>query len=77
MSTSSEHEGLRWATGTRIAYHSGIVALLADLGLALAPQHGIGPEANLRWSATGIALAACAGETAFIFRRWLDRVRQR
>jgi len=68
--------GARWAAGTRIFYHSGIVALLAGLGLALAPQHGSSTEAGLRWSAMSITLLACAGESIVIILFWVHRRRQ-
>lgn len=68
--------GARWAKGTRIFYHGGIVALLAGLGLALAPPHGTGTEAGLRWLAMGITLFAAAGESAVIIVFWMQRRRK-
>jgi hypothetical protein len=72
----SDTKGERWAKGTRITYHCGIVALLAGLGLALAPLHGKGMENGLRWSASAIAFGACALEAAFVFERWRPRGRE-
>jgi hypothetical protein len=65
-SSFSDEKGVNWATGTQINYHCGIVALLAGLGLALAPLPGKGMENGLRWFATGIAFSACLTEAAFI-----------
>ena len=65
--------GKRWARSMRITYYCGIVALLAGLGLSLAPLHGTGMENGLRWCASAIAFGGCAVEVAFIFRsfkRW-------
>lgn len=73
----SDRKGKAWARWTRISYHCGIVALLAGLGLALAPLSGKGMENGLRWSATVIAFSACLGETAFIVVvRWRGRGRK-
>lgn len=51
-----------WSTWTRRTYNLGIIALLAALGLALPPQHATDAQGSLRWVASGIAFAACAGE---------------
>jgi hypothetical protein len=53
----SDKKGKRWARWTQITYHCGIVALLAGLGLALAPLHAKGVENGLRWLATGLAFS--------------------
>lgn len=67
-----------WVQWTRLTYHTGIVALLAALGVALPPQNGSSPEGALRWAAAGVAFAGCAGEVAWILigsRSW-TRVRR-
>jgi hypothetical protein len=51
-----------WASRT---YNLGIVALLAALGLAL-PPHAADIESSLRWTASGVAFAACAGEIVWV-----------
>jgi len=55
-----------WTRWTRITYDGGIVALLAGLALALPPQHGVGMQNILRWTASGVTFAACAGEVFWI-----------
>jgi hypothetical protein len=55
-----------WARWTRATYAYGILALLAGLALALPPLHGTGAQNSLRWIASGVAFAACAGEAAWI-----------
>jgi hypothetical protein len=73
----SDRKGEVWAKGTQITYHCGIVALLAGLGLALAPLPGKGMANGFRWSATVIAFSSCLGEAAFIVVvRWLARGRK-
>jgi hypothetical protein len=67
VETSGATSGEAWAKRLRIAYYCGTVALLAGLGLALAPSHGNGVENTLRWVASGIAFAGCAAEVATIF----------
>jgi hypothetical protein len=73
---SSADRGRRWAIGTRIFYHCGIVMLLAGLGLALAPLSGKGIDNSLRWVATFIASLAALGQVAFIFEFWRSRSRR-
>ena len=68
--------GRRWAGSTRMSYHCGVVALLAGLGLALAPLDGKGTEGLLRWSASGMAFFACVGEAGFIVFRRLGGARR-
>jgi hypothetical protein len=58
---------------TRLAYHAGIVSLLAGLALALAPPSGMGMDYALRWSASAIAFFACLLEFRSIFRQWVPR----
>jgi hypothetical protein len=53
-----------WRKATRNFYHLGISALLAGLALTLAPQYGPGVQGILRWTASGLAFAACVIETA-------------
>ena len=55
-----------WTTWMRAAYDAGILALLAGLGLTLAPQSGIGTQAGLRWTASCVAFAACAAEASLL-----------
>jgi hypothetical protein len=55
---------IRWA---RMTYNFGILALMAGLGLGLAPQHGSDVQNSLRWAAVGVAFAACVGEVVWIF----------
>jgi hypothetical protein len=52
----------RWYGGTRILYHTGIVALLLGLGFVLAPLHAVGVPDAPRWAACGIAFGAASGE---------------
>jgi hypothetical protein len=59
-----------WARAMQITYYCGVVALLAGLGLVLAPLHGTGVENVLRWIASVIAFAGCGLEVIYIFRRW-------
>jgi hypothetical protein len=54
---------IRWA---RTTYDFGILALLAGLGLGLAPQHGSGLQNSLRWAAVIVAFVACVGEAVWI-----------
>jgi hypothetical protein len=61
-SSGDENYAETWHPRIWVAYHVGIIALLGGLGLALAPQRGVGTEENLRWAALGIALAGCAIE---------------
>lgn len=60
--------GLFWARWTRRAYDTGLVALLAGLGFAVAPHHAAGKEADLRWSVTCLAFVACIYEVVWIAR---------
>ena len=55
-----------WTRWTRIAYDSGILALLAGLALALPPPRGTGGNEILRWVASGVAFAACTSEAFWI-----------
>jgi hypothetical protein len=55
-----------WVRCTRWSYDAGILALLAGLGLGLAPATARSAEAGLRWAAAGVAFAACTGELAWI-----------
>ena len=70
-----------WARWARVTYNLGILALLAGLGLGLAPPHGRGFQENLRWAAVIVAFAACAGEALWIvtasWRRSVDDHRHR
>lgn len=73
-----EHsKAVRWYGGTRILYHSGIVALLLGLGFVLAPLHAGGAPDAPRWAACGIAFAAASGEAiAFGKGAFLDAMRK-
>ena len=55
-----------WSAWTRRAYEMGTLALLAALALALPPQHARDIQENLRWAASCLAFAACAGEVYWI-----------
>ena len=70
------HRWEAWARWTRVTYNCGILALLAGLALALPPQHDIGTQGSLRWAASGVTFAACAGEVYWIAAgacsRWLE-----
>jgi hypothetical protein len=57
--------------GTRLAYHVGIVSLLAGLVLALAPPGGTGADHALRWSASAIAFFACLVEFGSFVQQWI------
>jgi peptidoglycan/LPS O-acetylase OafA/YrhL len=71
---SHEYKRARsWGQGTRLAYHAGIVALLAGLALALAPPGGTDTDYILRWSASAIAFFACLGEFRSIVLQWIPR----
>ena len=50
--------GRFWTFATRWIYDIGIVALLAGLGLAVAPHHATGTQASLQCFAAGLAFAA-------------------
>ena len=54
--------GVFWAKWTRRAYDVGLLALLLGLGLAVAPYHVTGGEANARWCAAAFAFLACVWE---------------
>ena len=56
--------GLNWTNWTQRSYHTGIVALLIGLALAVAPYHATGVGAGFQWLATGLAFAASVGEAA-------------
>ena len=51
-------QGLTRTKRTRWAYDIGLFALLAGLGLAVAPLRAIGVQADLRWGAFGLAFLA-------------------
>jgi hypothetical protein len=55
-----------WTAWTSRSYELGILALLAALALALPPQHAMSAQGSLRWAASGVAFAACIGETIWI-----------
>ena len=55
-----------WTEWTRRTYALGILALLTALALALPPYHSLGMQDALRWTASGIAFAASAGEAGWI-----------
>ncbi len=63
--------GLTWTKRTQRAYRCGITALLAGLGLAVAPHHATGIQGCLQWSATFLAFVACIGEAIWV--RWGKR----
>lgn len=48
-----------WVSWTRALYDIGLLALLAGLGLVVAPLHDTGGEAGFRWTAACVALCAC------------------
>lgn len=60
------HRWEAWTSWTRLPYNCGILALLAGLGLGLAPPHDSGLQGSLRWVAVSVAFAACAGEAFWI-----------
>lgn len=68
--------GLRWARGTQATYHCGIIALLAGLALAVAPEHTAGIEGSLRWCATVLGFVACAGQAAWVTRQEFRAVKR-
>jgi hypothetical protein len=55
-------QGLTRTKRTRWAYDSGLLALLVGLGLAVAPLHATGVQADLRWGASGLAFLAAVLE---------------
>ena len=59
-------QGVHWAKWTRGAYDFGLLALLLGLGLAVAPYHVTGGEANTRWFAAAFAFLACVLEFIWI-----------
>lgn len=76
MSQQQDHDyeqGLFWTRRTRRAYDTGLVALLAGLGLSVAPHHVTGIEADLRIFVTGLAFVACIWEVHWILRDPLRR----
>jgi hypothetical protein len=76
VETSKATSGKAWAGRMRLAYYCGIVALLAGLGLALAPLHGKSMENALRWIASIIAFVGCAAEIVTIFNVTIFQRRQ-
>lgn len=68
VETSKTTSGKAWTGRMRLAYYCGVIALLAGLGLALAPLHGNGVENTLRWVASIIAFVGCAAEVVTVFR---------
>lgn len=58
--------GVFWTKLTRGAYDVGLLALLLGLGLAVAPYHVTGGEANARWWAAAFAFLACLAEFFWI-----------
>lgn len=64
--TEAFHRWEAWVRWARLTYNFGILALLAGLGLGLAPQRNRGFQNNLRWVAVSMAFAACAGEAIWI-----------
>ena len=52
----------RWRRGIWVAYHVGIIALLAGLGTALPPRPGPGTELDWRWGAMWVAFGAALVE---------------
>ena len=62
---SQSEQGRKWAMRTRLSHLWGIVALLAGLGLALAPLHGGGAEGSLRWCASIAVLVVCIGQAGY------------
>jgi hypothetical protein len=54
-----------WTAWTRGTYALGILALLIALAFAL-PPHNLGTQDGLRWTASGVAFAASAGEACWI-----------
>ena len=65
-----------WSSWTRLTYDCGILALLAGLALALPPQHEMGLQNALRWTASGVAFVACAGEAYWIIKGSWARSRE-
>jgi hypothetical protein len=62
---SERHEG--WHRVIWVAYHTGIVALLAGLGAALAPKADAVTQLGLRWGAMWVAFGAAAVELFLAF----------
>jgi hypothetical protein len=63
-----------WADLARLTYGSGIVALWAGVGSAVAPQCGADQQ-TLRWFAAAIAWLTAAGEVAwFVASRRYDKM---
>jgi hypothetical protein len=58
--------GVFWTKLTRAAHDVGLLALLLGLGLAVAPYHVTGGEANARWCAAIISFLACVAECLWI-----------
>jgi uncharacterized membrane protein YeiB len=57
---------LTWTNWTHFAYHWGLFALLAGLGLAVAPHHAMSTQGTFQWPATVLAWVACAAELVWI-----------
>jgi uncharacterized membrane protein HdeD (DUF308 family) len=62
---SKRHEG--WHRVIWVAYHAGIVALLAGLGAALAPKADAVTQLGLRWGAMWVAFGAAGVELVLSF----------
>ena len=69
----------RWRRGIWVAYHVGIVALLAGLGAALAPLEGragmpgVAGQQGLRWAALSVAFAAAVLEMFIVIQTLVNR----
>ena len=69
-----ERYSKRWRHGIWVAYHGGIIALLAGLGAALAPLEGkagmpgVAGQQGLRWAALSVAFAAAFLEVLVVIQ---------
>lgn len=66
-----------WTEWTRRTYALGILALLTALAFALPPDHNAGIQGGLRWTASGLAFAASAGEACWIVTNFWQASRSR
>ena len=78
-----ERYSKRWRHGIWVAYHGGIIALLAGLGAALAPMEGkagtpgVAGQQSLRWAALSVAFAAAFVEMLIVIQTLFNRREER
>jgi hypothetical protein len=59
-------KGITYAKWTRRFYDAGLLTLLVDLALIVAPHRGTGIQVDLRWAAVALVCVAFAGESIWL-----------